>query len=109
VAGITLPELRVPVATHTGWTLRHPDIGGAEQLLVFAGGTIPFARTRREREAAGDPRPSLEERYASRDEYLQAVRRAAADLVAEHYMLEEDIELSVTFAARAWDWLAGRP
>jgi hypothetical protein len=37
------------------------------------------------------------------------VRRAAADLVAEHYMLEEDIELSVTFAARAWDWLAGRP
>ena len=109
VAGITLPELRVPVATHTGWTLRHPDIGGAEQLLVFAGGTIPFARTRREREAAGDPRPSLEERYASRDEYLQAVRRAAADLVAERYMLEEDIELSVTFAARAWDWLAGRP
>ena len=108
VAGITLPEVRVPVATHTGWTLRHPDIGGAEQLLVFAGGTIPFARTRREREAAGDPRPSLEERYASREAYLASVRRAALDLVAERHMLEEDVELSVTFAARAWDWLAGR-
>ena len=108
VAGITLPEVRVPVATHTGWTLRHPDIGGAEQLLVFAGGTIPFARTRREREAAGDPRPSLEERYASREAYLASVRRAALDLVAERHLLEEDVELSVTFAARAWDWLAGR-
>ena len=46
VAGIALPEVRVPLATHTGWNLRHPDIGGAEQLLVFAGGTLPFARTR---------------------------------------------------------------
>jgi hypothetical protein len=108
VAGITLPELRVPIATHTGWTLRHPDIGGAEQLLVFAGGTIPFARTRREREAAGDPRPSLEERYASREAYLASVRRAALDLVAQRYLIDEDVEVSVTFAARAWDWLVSR-
>src|SRR5262249_55376013 len=108
VAGITLPELRVPVATHTGWTLRHPDIGGAEQLLVFAGGTIPFARTRREREVSGDPRPSLEERYASREAYLASVRRAALDLVAERHLLAEDVEVSVTFAARAWDWLVSR-
>ena len=42
VAGITLPEVRVPVAAHTGWTLRHPDIGGAEQLLVFAGAHHPL-------------------------------------------------------------------
>src|SRR5262249_11229643 len=34
VAGIAVPELMVPLATHTGWTLRHHDIGGAEQLLV---------------------------------------------------------------------------
>src|SRR5207237_4264398 len=60
VAGIAVPEVRVPLASHTGWNLRHPDIGGGEQLLVFAGATIPFARTRREREAAADPRPSIE-------------------------------------------------
>ena len=56
VAGIPVPELRVPLATHTGWTLRHADSGGAEQLLVFAGANLPFAATRRAREASGDPR-----------------------------------------------------
>jgi hypothetical protein len=106
VAGIALPEVRVPLAAYTGWNLRHPDIGGAEQLLYFAGATLPFAWSRREREAAGDPRPSVEERYASRQAYLEQVRRAALDLVAERHLLEEDVELSVTLAARTWDWLA---
>jgi hypothetical protein len=107
VAGIAVPEVRVPLASHTGWNLRHADIGGREQLLVFAGATIPFARTRREREAAADPRPSIEERYPSRDAYLERVHRAARELVAGRYLLEEDVELSVTLAARLWDWLAG--
>jgi len=107
VGGILLPEVAVPLGSHTGWTLRHPDIGGEGQRLVFAGATIPFARTRREREAAGDPRPSIEERYPSRDEYLGRVRRAGAALAQERYLLEEDIELEATLAARAWDrWTA---
>ena len=107
VAGIAVPELRVPLAAHTGWTLRHPAMGGAEQLLVFAGATIPFARTLRERQTTGDPRPSIDERYPSRAAYLERVRAAARDLVAAGYMLEEDVELSVTMAGRMWDWLAG--
>jgi len=101
--GVALPEIAVPLGTHTGWTLRHPDIGGEAQRLVFAGATIPFARTRREREASGDPRLSIEERYRSRDDYLERVRRAAAALVAQRYLLEEDVEVTVTLAARAWD------
>ncbi|MBI2205147.1 MAG: hypothetical protein HYU41_14970 [Candidatus Rokubacteria bacterium] len=105
LAGIRLPEVTLPLATHTGWNLRHPSIGGADQLLVFAGSTLPFARTRAEREASGDPRPSVAERYASRDEYLDRIRRAARELVAERYLLEEDVETSVRFAARLWDWL----
>jgi hypothetical protein len=108
VAGIPLPEVSVPLASHTGWTLRHPDIGGASQLLVFAGATLPFAATRRERETTGDPRPSIEERYASREAYLERVRAAARELVTARYLLEEDVELSVTLAARMWDWLASR-
>jgi Alpha/beta hydrolase domain len=107
VAGIAVPEVRVPLAAHTGWTLRHPDIGGGEQLLVFAGATIPFARTRAEREATGDPRPSIEERYASRAAYLERVRVAARQLAAARHLLEEDVELSLTLAGRMWDWLAG--
>lgn len=107
VAGIVLPELAVPLATHTGWNLRHPDIGGAEQLLVFAGATIAFARNRAEREAARDPRPSVEERYASRADYLDRVREAARSLIREGYLLEEDTELSLAAAARLWDHLVG--
>jgi hypothetical protein len=103
VAGIVLPELNVPLATHTGWNLRHADIGGVEQLLVFAGATLPFARTRAERERAGDPRPSIAERYASREDYLARVRAAALALVKERYLLEEDVETSVAFAARMWE------
>jgi alpha/beta hydrolase family protein len=107
IAGIALPEVAVPLGAHTGWTLRHPSIGGEAQRLVFAGATIPFARTRREREASGDPRPSIEERYRSRDDYLERVRRAGQALVAQRFMLEEDIELAVALAARAWDhWTA---
>jgi hypothetical protein len=103
IAGVILPELAVPVATHTGWNLRHSDIGGAEQLLVFAGATLPFARTRAQREVTGDPRPSLAERYASREDYLARVRDAAARLAREGYLLSEDVETSVAFAARMWD------
>ena len=103
VGGIVLPELAVPLATHTGWNLRHADIGGIEQLLVFAGATLPFAKTRRERESAGDPRPAIEERYPSREAYLARVREAAQALVKERYLLEEDIETSLAFAARMWD------
>ena len=106
VAGIVLPELAVPLATHTGWNLRHPDIGGAEQLLVFAGSTIPFPRTRAERQASRDPRPSVEERYASRADYLERVREAACRLAHAGYLLEEDIELSVAAASRLWDHVA---
>jgi len=108
VAGIVLPEVQIPLASHTGWTLRHPDTGGAEQLLVFAGATLPFVRTRREREESGDPRPSIEERYPSREVYLERVREAARALVAARYLLEEDVELSVTLAGRTWDWLVGQ-
>jgi hypothetical protein len=102
--GLAVPELAVPLATHTGWNPRHTDIGGAEQLQVFAGSTIFLARTRAEREAAGDPRPSIEERYRSRDDYLARVRAAAIHLVTRGHLLEEDVETSLRFAARLWDY-----
>ena len=103
VGGIVLPELAAPLATHTGWNLRHPDIGGAAQLLVFAGATLPFAKTRRERESSGDPRPAIAERYPSREDYLARVRSAATALVKDGYLLGEDVETSLTFAARMWE------
>ena len=109
-AGIPVPEVSVPLATHTGWNLRHPDVGGADQLMYFAGATLPFAKTRAEREQTGDPRPSIAERYRSRDDYLARVRDAAKALVAEGYLLDEDVDTSLGFAAHFWDaWGLGDP
>jgi hypothetical protein len=107
VAGIRLPEVAVPLAAHTGWTLRHPDIGGEQQLLVYAGGTIPFAADETERRASGDPRPSIAARYASRHDYLARVRQAAERLVHERYLLAEDIEICLAQAGKFWDYFAG--
>jgi len=103
VAGIVLPEIAVPLAAHTGWNLRHPEIGGAAQLLVFAGATIPFAPTKAQRESTGDPRLSISERYPSRAAYLDRVLEAARALARDGYLLEDDIPLSVAAAARLWD------
>ena len=107
VAGVMLPEVAVPIATTTGWTLRHPTVGGETQLLVFAGGTIPFAATRAQREASGDPRPSVEERYASNEDYLERVLAASQSLVSERYLLAEDVDVSIVQASKFWDWIVG--
>jgi len=62
-----------------------------------------FARTAAERADSGDPRPSLEERYASRAAYLDRVRQAATELVAARYLLDEDVDHVVTAAAERYD------
>jgi len=92
LAGVRLPDISVPLATHTGWNLRHPDMGGPGQVMSLIGSTIPFAATRAEREASDDPRPSIEERYASKEDYLRQVRQAAQSLVDQGYLLAEDIQ-----------------
>ena len=108
VAGIRLPYLTVPVATYTGWNLRHPDNGNPDLLIGITGGlagwTLPFAATRVQREHNGDPRPSITERYESRDDYLTKTREAAQALVEEGYMLDEDIERVLEHAAERFDY-----
>ena len=109
--GVRLPAVAVPLATYAGWNVRHPTIGGAGQTLA-AGGTltgsaIPFAPTRAARRAAGDPRPSIEERYASRAEYLERVREYAATLANAGYLLDEDIPTLTTQAAAVYDAIMG--
>lgn len=108
VCGIRLPFHTVPLATYTGWNLRHADCGGADQILssgggsggTLLGGMIPFPATRQEREATGDPRRAIAERYASREAYLEQVRLAAKTLVQERYLLEEDVEPLVEQASQ---------
>ena len=109
VAGIRVPDVSVPVATHTGWVPRHPETGGAGQLLDMMGTTLPFARTADERQTGGDPRPSLAERYRDRDDYVSQVRAAAQALAVAGRIVEEDVELAVELAAQRYDVVAPHP
>ena len=108
LAGIRLPDISVPVATYTGWNLRHPKIGGAGQTLSLIGSTIPFPATQAERQASGDPRLSIEERYPSKEDYLRRVQHAAEALVQQGYLLAEDLPTVTEQAAQRYDVFRSR-
>ena len=110
IGGIRLPDLTVPVATYTGWNLRHPEIGAPGLVIGITGGlagwVLPFAPNAQARAASGDPRPAIAERYASKTDYLDQTRQAAQALVGEGYMLAEDIPECLSRAATRYDYFA---
>jgi hypothetical protein len=101
--GIRLPELAAPLATVTGWNLRAPERGSSGEMVEFLGSIWPFAKTKEERTAAKDPRLSIAERYASRDEYLRRARAAVDDLVRDRFVLPQDRDWMVERAGKLWD------
>jgi hypothetical protein len=103
LAGIALPDVAVPLATYTGWNFRHPRIGQPSELLPLTGSYIPFPVTRAAREAARDPRFSIEERYGSRARYQALVTDRAANLIQEGYLLPQDLGAVVDRALTRWD------
>ena len=106
-AGAHDPEMAVPVATYTGWNLRNPPIGAPGYRVAFLGSFLPFARTPEERQRSGDPRPSLAERYAGRDDYLARYRKAAEELVRQRWLLADDVPAVMKRGAAEWDLVAG--
>lgn len=105
--GVALPELAVPLGTHTGWNVSAFPLGGLGYLAGLVGAFEPFARTRAERRRAGDERQSIEERYRNRDDYLSRVRQLAAALIKERFLLRADADHVVDRAAQTWDTLFG--
>jgi hypothetical protein len=105
-SGIRLPELRVPLATYMGWNLRAPSVGAPTEQFPLIGSMVAFPRTRAEREKSGDPRLSIEERYASQQEYLVKIEAAARELAKERFLLESDIPQVVARAKQRWEQLA---
>ncbi len=102
-AGVRAPMVQAPLGTYTGWNVRAPGFGtGANH--EFTGSYIPFPDTLEERHFTADPRRAIQERYATPEDYLAAVRAAAERLVADGLMLEEDVARCVE-QARNW----GRP
>jgi len=96
-SGILLPDIAVPLGTHTGWNLYKAPFPEGE--LCDRDGTYkPFPATRAERQAARDPRASLEERYGDHAGYARRVEEAVKRLVAERLLLAED---GAVFVAKA--------
>ena len=109
VAGIRMPELMVPLATYTGWNLFNPRSGPTDALSSMQGSYIPLPRTAADRKRANDPRPSIEERYHDKDQYLGLVTKAAQALVSQGFLLADDVPTIVRNAGRHWDYLASAP
>ena len=106
-AGIKLPDIAVPLATHAGWNYRHASIGAPDRLAGEIGSYIPFPRTRVDRDRTGDPRLSIEERYRNRDEYVGKYAAATLDLVVRGYVLPEDVADLLKHAIEHYDWAGG--
>lgn len=102
--GIMLPELQVPLATYTGWNLRASQTGNPTQRVSFLGSYLPLAKTKAEREANGDPRLSLAERYTSKEQYLDLYRKAAEKLVEQRFFLRDDLPPIMQHASEEWDF-----
>jgi len=99
IPGIRLPELTVPLATYTGWALRAGQ--WANDGCEGSGQYIPFPRTKADRQASGDPRKSVAERYKSIQKYSESVARAIDDLVRDRFLLCEDTQAMLTRLVQA--------
>ena len=100
IAGVRSVLLEAPLGTYTGW---NPIASGffKGRIQALGGGYIPFATTKAQRLASGDPRPSLEERYGTHDAYVARVKEAAKRQVAEGFLLQDDADRLVAQAEKS--------
>jgi hypothetical protein len=106
VAGIKSPLLSAPLGTYTGWNVTSSgmytgQLCGPGSGASPIGGFIPFAKTKAERIASGDPRLSLEERYTDHAGYVRAVKAAAEKLVSDGYLLRDDADTIIKQAEQS--------
>lgn len=97
LGGVPVVLRDAPLGTYLGWNIT-ADGFHKGKICNYEGGMIPFARTKAEREANGDPRLSLEERYVDHAGYVDAVRKAAANAVAQGFLLQADADALIAQA-----------
>ena len=109
LGGIRMPDLAVPLGTAAGWVFRPKSTGSPHELVMLRGAWVPLAPTQAQREKMNDPRPSLEERYASKDEFMAKVKAAIRKLIEQRLMLDDDLEPQLKQAGERWDWVVRQP
>jgi hypothetical protein len=97
VGGVPSVLRQAPLGTYLGWNVVAQGFDKGK-ICGLQGGFIPFAKTREERAASGDPRPSLEERYGTHKAYVDAVKKATDKAVAEGFLLRADADRLVAEA-----------
>jgi hypothetical protein len=97
-SGLRTPDQAVAIATHVGWNAQKDKAGPPCEAY---GASLPFAANKAEREKAGDPRLSLQERFGLRDFYVATVRTVADKLVRERLLLKKDADAYVAQARKA--------
>lgn len=108
LGGVPLLETAVPLGTYTGWNVTVPQLAGLRYLAGLIGSFVPFPQTMEERIRTGDSRLSIAERYDGRQDYLDRVERAARALVADRFMLGDDVPEMLQYAGRIWDAVVER-
>jgi hypothetical protein len=98
LGGVPVVLRDAPLGTYLGWNIVASGFHQGK-ICNYAAGMIPFARTKSERMANGDPRLSLEERYGDHAGYVEAVKKAAANAVAKGFLLTGDADTLVSQAA----------
>jgi hypothetical protein len=98
LGGVPVVLRDAPLGTYLGWNITAAGFHKGK-ICNYAGGMIPFAKTKGERQANGDPRLSLEERYGTHEGYVRAVEAAAAKAVAQGFLLQADADALVAQAA----------
>lgn len=89
VAGEPSVQHMAPLGTYVGWN--RWAVGARKgQICNLAGAMLPFAATKADRVAAGDPRPSLAERYGTHDGYVCAVAAASHRAVERRFLRPAD-------------------
>jgi hypothetical protein len=106
VGGVPSVLRQVPLGTYLGWNVVSKGFDKGK-VCTLSGGYVPFAKTKAERTASGDPRPSLEERYGTHQAYVEAVKAAAEKAVAERFLLRVDADRLIA-EAQSSDVLAGK-
>jgi hypothetical protein len=100
IDGLRNTNMAAPLGTYTGWNPRRAGFSEGDSCDL-TGGYIPFAKTRAQRIAAGDPRPSLEERYPTHADYVAKVTAQANLLVKQRLLLQQDADLAISQADSA--------
>jgi hypothetical protein len=97
IAGVRFPDVAVPLATYTGYGFRASGFAGPDLCDAF-GQMIPFKQTRAERDAVGDPRLSIQERYPTHQDYVDKVSAVARALGSARFLLQEDVDRFIAAA-----------